>query len=124
MHNDSLDPNSINQTSLNLFQFDLTLDAESILSNSRKMSTSAPMLHHRRQKSETVELVPTKRKKPSKSNVSSTPTLLIHQVAPKDTLESIAIKYNVKLDDLKRVNKVWSNDYLFFKSRIVIPNKP
>ncbi|KAM9989963.1 hypothetical protein ACTFIY_005997 [Dictyostelium cf. discoideum] len=46
---------------------------------------------------------------------------LVHQLTPKDTLQGLALKYNVKVNDIKRLNNMWTQDSLFIKKTILIP---
>ncbi|KAK5582379.1 hypothetical protein RB653_003962 [Dictyostelium firmibasis] len=46
---------------------------------------------------------------------------LVHQLTPKDTLQGLALKYNVKVNDIKRLNNMWTQDSLFIKKTVLIP---
>lgn len=45
----------------------------------------------------------------------------LHQLRPNDTLQSLAIKYGVSVEKLKRANKLWSNDSFYLKETLLIP---
>ncbi|XP_012557843.2 lysM and putative peptidoglycan-binding domain-containing protein 2 [Hydra vulgaris] len=47
--------------------------------------------------------------------------LFVHKVESSDTLQGLAIKYGVTIEELKRVNKLWTNEFLHFKETLVIP---
>ncbi|EGC28965.1 hypothetical protein DICPUDRAFT_43563 [Dictyostelium purpureum] len=73
------------------------------------------------------------------SNTSSPPNkqvdtskFITHVLTPKDTLQGLSLKYNVKvsvvraiieyhINDLKRANNIWTQDSLFIKKTILIP---
>jgi len=46
---------------------------------------------------------------------------IFHTVTRTDTLEGIALKYDVQVADLKRVNRLFSNQDLFARKEVVIP---
>ncbi|KYR02295.1 hypothetical protein DLAC_01126 [Tieghemostelium lacteum] len=46
---------------------------------------------------------------------------ITHILTRQDTLQGLAIKYGVKIDDIKRLNKIYSNDTLFLKKSLTIP---
>ncbi|XP_065662270.1 lysM and putative peptidoglycan-binding domain-containing protein 2 [Hydra vulgaris] len=50
--------------------------------------------------------------------------LFVHKVESSDTLQGLAIKYGVTIEELKRVNKLWTNEFLHFKETLVIPCSP
>ncbi|XP_072770913.1 lysM and putative peptidoglycan-binding domain-containing protein 2 [Nerophis lumbriciformis] len=44
-----------------------------------------------------------------------------HRLSDGDTLQGIALKYNVTMEQIKRANKLFSNDCIFLKSSLNIP---
>ncbi|XP_033958639.1 lysM and putative peptidoglycan-binding domain-containing protein 2 [Pseudochaenichthys georgianus] len=44
-----------------------------------------------------------------------------HRVTDSDTLQGIALKYGVTMEQIKRVNKLFSNDCIFLKNNLNIP---
>uniref|UniRef100_UPI0037E772ED lysM and putative peptidoglycan-binding domain-containing protein 2 n=1 Tax=Semicossyphus pulcher TaxID=241346 RepID=UPI0037E772ED len=44
-----------------------------------------------------------------------------HRVADSDTLQGIALKYGVTMEQVKRANKLFSNDCIFLKNSLNIP---
>ncbi|XP_074476189.1 lysM and putative peptidoglycan-binding domain-containing protein 2 [Sebastes fasciatus] len=44
-----------------------------------------------------------------------------HRVADSDTLQGIALKYGVTMEQVKRTNKLFSNDCIFLKNSLNIP---
>jgi len=48
---------------------------------------------------------------------------LVHRVALTDTLEGIALMYNVQVADLKRVNRLFSTRDMFARRELVIPDE-
>lgn len=44
-----------------------------------------------------------------------------HQIMPGDTLLGISLKYNVPIENIKRANRLWSNDLTFLKETLIIP---
>ncbi|XP_054719050.1 lysM and putative peptidoglycan-binding domain-containing protein 2-like [Uloborus diversus] len=44
-----------------------------------------------------------------------------HMVQPGDTLQGLALKYGVTMEQLKRANKMWTTDSLFLRSFLNIP---
>ncbi|KAK6167889.1 hypothetical protein SNE40_021818 [Patella caerulea] len=47
-----------------------------------------------------------------------------HVVCTGDTLMGIALKYHVTVEQIKRQNKLWTNDSLFLREHILIPLLP
>uniref|UniRef100_A0A915D9E9 LysM domain-containing protein n=1 Tax=Ditylenchus dipsaci TaxID=166011 RepID=A0A915D9E9_9BILA len=47
--------------------------------------------------------------------------IVVHQVEPSDTLQSLELKYNSSMYEIKRINRLWSNDSLYCKSHVNIP---
>eukprot|EP01100_Stratorugosa_tubuloviscum_P012592 TRINITY_DN6020_c0_g1_i1.p1 TRINITY_DN6020_c0_g1~~TRINITY_DN6020_c0_g1_i1.p1 ORF type:complete len:180 (-),score=80.16 TRINITY_DN6020_c0_g1_i1:120-659(-) len=46
---------------------------------------------------------------------------VIHQITGGDTLEGLAIKYNVQPNDIKRVNNIWNSKDIYALKNIYIP---
>lgn len=44
-----------------------------------------------------------------------------HRVTDSDTLQGIALRYGVTMEQIKRVNKLFSNDCIFLKNNLSIP---
>ncbi|KAJ8290098.1 hypothetical protein GJAV_G00008680 [Gymnothorax javanicus] len=44
-----------------------------------------------------------------------------HQVQPGDTLQGLALKYGVSTEQIKRMNKLYTNDSIFLKKSLSIP---
>lgn len=44
-----------------------------------------------------------------------------HKIGPNDTLHGLSLHYNVSVDDLKRHNRLHSND-IYYMSELMIPN--
>lgn len=44
-----------------------------------------------------------------------------HYVSPSDTLQGIALRYGVTTEQIRRVNRIWTNDSLFLKPTLDIP---
>ncbi|PAA94190.1 hypothetical protein BOX15_Mlig019246g1 [Macrostomum lignano] len=57
----------------------------------------------------------------SKSASTTSQKTRLHKVRPSDTLVSLAIKYETTVEELKRLNGLWSNDGLQLKSSIKVP---
>jgi len=47
--------------------------------------------------------------------------VLLHKVAPTDTLQNLGLKYNVSIFVIKRLNKLWSDQSIFCREYILIP---
>lgn len=47
--------------------------------------------------------------------------LIKHVVTPGETLQGIALKYGVTMEQIRRVNKIWANDSLFLRETLLIP---
>ncbi|GAB6031870.1 hypothetical protein CHUAL_010266 [Chamberlinius hualienensis] len=47
--------------------------------------------------------------------------LVKHVVTPGETLQGIALKYGVTMEQIRRVNKIWANDSLFLRETLHIP---
>jgi len=63
----------------------------------------------------------TKRKKRLTLGVSVIENYLVHKVTGKETVQGLALKYGVQASDIKKVNRLWTNDELFARKEIVIP---
>ncbi|XP_023021932.1 lysM peptidoglycan-binding domain-containing protein red [Leptinotarsa decemlineata] len=46
-----------------------------------------------------------------------------HYVENTDTLQGIALKYNVTIEQIRRSNKLWASDSLFLREFLLIPSK-
>lgn len=44
-----------------------------------------------------------------------------HKIMPGDTLLGISLKYNIPIENIKRANRLWSNDLTFLKETLIIP---
>lgn len=44
-----------------------------------------------------------------------------HKLMPGDTLLNISLKYNIPIENIKRANRLWSNDLTFLKDKLIIP---
>jgi len=44
-----------------------------------------------------------------------------HIVSPGETLQGIALRYGVTMEQIKRTNKIWTNDSLFLRKTLDIP---
>ncbi|XP_076333409.1 lysM and putative peptidoglycan-binding domain-containing protein 2-like [Tachypleus tridentatus] len=44
-----------------------------------------------------------------------------HIIQPTDTLQGLALRYGVTMEDIKRVNKLWTTDSLFLRPYVNIP---
>lgn len=44
-----------------------------------------------------------------------------HMVQPSDTLQGIALRYGVTMEEIKRENKLWTSDSLFLRPWLAIP---
>uniref|UniRef100_A0A914VSS6 LysM domain-containing protein n=1 Tax=Plectus sambesii TaxID=2011161 RepID=A0A914VSS6_9BILA len=48
-------------------------------------------------------------------------SVIRHQVLPSDTLQGLALKYGSSMMEIKRANKLWSNESLYLKDFLLIP---
>uniref|UniRef100_A0A1B6DDI0 LysM domain-containing protein n=1 Tax=Clastoptera arizonana TaxID=38151 RepID=A0A1B6DDI0_9HEMI len=46
---------------------------------------------------------------------------LKHHVSKSDTLQGIALKYGVTTEQIRRANRLWTNDSLFLKETLLVP---
>nr|2DJP_A Chain A, Hypothetical protein SB145 [Homo sapiens] len=46
---------------------------------------------------------------------------LEHQLEPGDTLAGLALKYGVTMEQIKRANRLYTNDSIFLKKTLYIP---
>ncbi|KAK3095890.1 hypothetical protein FSP39_020378 [Pinctada imbricata] len=53
--------------------------------------------------------------------VSKSSTFIKHFIQKTDTLMGIALKYSVTVEQIKRENKLWTNDSLFLREHLLIP---
>ena len=44
-----------------------------------------------------------------------------HKLRPGETLQGISLKYGVSIENIKRANRLWSNDLAFIKEFLVVP---
>jgi LysM repeat protein len=44
-----------------------------------------------------------------------------HYVSNTDTLQGIALKYDVTIEQIRRINRLWASDSLFLKEFLLIP---
>ncbi|XP_070807215.1 lysM and putative peptidoglycan-binding domain-containing protein 1 [Pituophis catenifer annectens] len=49
---------------------------------------------------------------------------LEHQLRPGDTLQGLAVMYGVTTEQIKRANRLYTNDSIFLKKTLLIPTKP
>ncbi|OQR72107.1 lysM and putative peptidoglycan-binding domain-containing protein 2-like [Tropilaelaps mercedesae] len=47
--------------------------------------------------------------------------IIRYRVQPSDTLQGIALKYGVTMEDIKRENRLWTTDSLFLREHLDIP---
>lgn len=60
----------------------------------------------------------------SSRSISSKPLynhILRHKVSKDDSLQSIALKYNSSVTEIKRINKLWSNDSIYLRDELKVP---
>ncbi|XP_023212245.1 lysM and putative peptidoglycan-binding domain-containing protein 2 isoform X1 [Centruroides vittatus] len=55
------------------------------------------------------------------NNINRREKYIVHTVHPDDTLQGIALKYGVTMEQIKRANKLWSADCLFLRPTLNIP---
>ncbi|XP_064645178.1 lysM and putative peptidoglycan-binding domain-containing protein 2-like isoform X2 [Lineus longissimus] len=48
-------------------------------------------------------------------------TYIQHKLVEGDTLQGLALKYGVTMEDIKRCNKMWTNDSLYLRETLLIP---
>ncbi|KAL1122781.1 hypothetical protein AAG570_003108 [Ranatra chinensis] len=48
-------------------------------------------------------------------------TFLRHSVLETDTLQGLALKYGVTMEQIRRANRLWANDSLFLRKSLLIP---
>ncbi|XP_022920083.1 lysM and putative peptidoglycan-binding domain-containing protein 2 [Onthophagus taurus] len=44
-----------------------------------------------------------------------------HIISPGDTLQGIALKYGVTMEQIRRANRLWTSDSLFLREHLLIP---
>uniref|UniRef100_A0A0R3RXH5 LysM domain-containing protein n=1 Tax=Elaeophora elaphi TaxID=1147741 RepID=A0A0R3RXH5_9BILA len=47
--------------------------------------------------------------------------IIQHQIRPNDTLQGLVLKYNTSMSEIKRLNRLWSNESLYLKEYVKIP---
>uniref|UniRef100_A0A915HMF9 LysM domain-containing protein n=1 Tax=Romanomermis culicivorax TaxID=13658 RepID=A0A915HMF9_ROMCU len=47
--------------------------------------------------------------------------IIVHQLTTSDTLQGLALKYNSSITEIKRLNKLWSNDSMYLRDCLKIP---
>lgn len=55
-------------------------------------------------------------------HVTRTENCLKHYVTQSDTLQGIALRYNVTIEQIRRLNRLWASDSLFLKEYLLIPS--
>lgn len=55
------------------------------------------------------------------TNTACTDSFFQHAVQPGDTLQAISLKYNISTEQLKRINRLATNEAFFLKETILIP---
>ncbi|KAF7636503.1 LysM domain-containing protein [Meloidogyne graminicola] len=58
------------------------------------------------------------------SQTTSAPKFLriaVHKVQPNDTLQNLELRYNSSMFEIKRINRLWSNQSLYCKTEVFIP---
>ncbi|XP_060076633.1 lysM and putative peptidoglycan-binding domain-containing protein 1-like [Ylistrum balloti] len=48
-------------------------------------------------------------------------TYIKHKISETDTMMGIALKYGITVEQLKRENKLWTNDSLFLREHLLVP---
>lgn len=57
----------------------------------------------------------------SSNHVKRNESYVKHIVLPQDTLQGIALKYGATTEQIRRVNRIWTNDSLFLRKTLDIP---
>ncbi|CAH0550771.1 unnamed protein product [Brassicogethes aeneus] len=57
----------------------------------------------------------------SSKHVTRNENYIKHFVTQYDTLQGIALKYNVTIEQIRRANRLWASDSLFLKEFLLIP---
>jgi len=57
----------------------------------------------------------------SSAGANKPKTFLTHSVTSTDTLQALAVRYDVPIADIKRTNKLWNNESLALRYTIEIP---
>ncbi|TKR83053.1 hypothetical protein L596_016706 [Steinernema carpocapsae] len=47
--------------------------------------------------------------------------LVRHEVSPSDTLRGLVVRYSSNMSELKRINRLWSDESLHCKSHVFVP---
>jgi len=56
-----------------------------------------------------------------KVNITDFENYLVHKVTGKETIQGLALKYGVQASDIKKVNRLWTNEEVFARKEIIIP---
>ncbi|VDK42319.1 unnamed protein product [Anisakis simplex] len=48
-------------------------------------------------------------------------SIIRHQVEPSDTLQGLVLRYNTSMTEIKRLNRLWSNESLYLMEYVNIP---
>ncbi|CAG9760215.1 unnamed protein product [Ceutorhynchus assimilis] len=57
----------------------------------------------------------------SSKNATKNECYIKHFVGDSDTLQGVALKYNVTIEQIRRANKLWASDSLFLRESLLIP---
>ncbi|KAJ3042301.1 LysM and putative peptidoglycan-binding domain-containing protein 1 [Rhizophlyctis rosea] len=55
------------------------------------------------------------------ASIGGAPEIIVHEIKPGDTLEGICLMYSVKASDIKRYNRLWTNDSIHLRKTLDIP---
>ncbi|XP_063718809.1 uncharacterized protein LOC134845691 [Symsagittifera roscoffensis] len=55
------------------------------------------------------------------TNTACTDSFFQHTVQQGETLQAISLKYNISIEQLKRINKLYTNEAFFLKDTILVP---
>ncbi|XP_050297485.1 lysM and putative peptidoglycan-binding domain-containing protein 2 isoform X2 [Anthonomus grandis grandis] len=59
----------------------------------------------------------------SSKNATKNESFVKHFVTNSDTLQGLAVKYNVTIEQIRRANKLWASDSLFLREYLLIPQE-
>lgn len=68
-----------------------------------------------------IGVIPSAAKPRGKSQYKPTRLVLVHTVAPVDSLESLALRYNTDVRTLRKANGLWPNDSVQVRKEVYIP---